>query len=458
MNARTFSVISLIAAASTATAIALFGGVAIRPVSAAINLDASIRHQTFRAWEAAILQTVLDYKADLPGFEALFAQAAGDLGINRLQIAVGAGNEHPPGYGADYLRGNLSERDLVNKYMYEITNDNDDPNVANLAGFEFALLDWQMDNIVVPYRRALESKGETLLTNLSYVDFRQSAFEHHEHPEEYAEFMLVLFDHLKTKYRLVPDAINVINEPDNKGSWSGAAIGHVIVATADRLAKAGYRPAFIAPSVVDRQRAVPFFNAITGVRGAAEYVKELSYHCYWDPGPPAVSLKQIADRAVAAGVETSQNECWDPKNNPRALHQDLKIGRNSSWQQATFNGENGYYEVNRVTRQVTLRPKTKIMRQYYRHIRPGAVRIEATTTDAALDPIAFVSANGRTVVVVAAGSAGSFTVNGLPTGTYGISYTTDTEFDINLKDAVVSAGQALTAAIPAAGAITVYAK
>jgi len=455
MSPRSLVIIGL-AAASTATAIALFGGTG-RPASAVINLDSSIRHQTFRAWEASVLQTVLDYERDLPGFEALFAQAAGDLGINRLQIAIGAGNEHPAGYAADYIRRTLSERALVDNYLYAITNDNDDPNVANLAGFEFGLLDWQMEHIVVPYRRALEASGQRLLTNLSYVDFRPSTFEHHDYPEEYAEFMLVLFEHLKARYGFVPDAINVMNEPDQT-TWTGAAMGRVVVATANRLAKAGYQPDFMAPSVVNRQNAVPFFNAMTSVPGAAAHIKELSYHCYWDPGPPAVSLRQIAERAVAAGIETSQNECWQPDNDFRALHRDLKVGRNSSWQQATLNGINGYYAVDRATRKVTLQPKTKILRQYYRHIRPGAVRIEATTTDATLDPVAFVSANGRTVVVVAAGSAGNFTVNGLPAGTYGISYTTDAAFDINLPEVVISAGQLLTATIPAAGAITVYAK
>jgi hypothetical protein len=85
------------------------------------------------------------------------------------------------------------------------------------------------------------------------------------------------------------------------------------------------------------------------------------------------------------------------------------------------------------------------------------VRISATTTNVTFDPVAFINSDGKTVVVVKAGGSGSFSVNGLPNGTYGISYTTNAQYNVNPADVNVTNGSIATN-IPAAGVITIYAK
>lgn len=427
---------------------------AARPVSSTVSLDPSKTHQTFTGWEAAILPSVHDYTDDLPAFGSLFTQAAQDLGITRLRVDVPSGMEGRPGFGARYLSRAITEGQLFNQYAYNIVNDNNDPNVANLAAFDFTLLNWQMEHLVVPYKRHLEAAGGKLYFYLTYVDFEPSRFKHHDHPEEYAEFMLVLFDHLKAAAGFAPDGIDVMNEPDQT-PWTGTKMGRVIVATAARLAAAGYHPEFIAPSTVDRGRAVEFLDAILDVRGAARYVKQLSYHCYADSGTN--SLDAIARRAIKAGIDTAQNECWEARNDYHALHRDLKIGRTSAWQQGTLNGR-GYYSVDRNSGRVTLNPKTKLMRQYYKYIRPGAVRIEATTSEPAMDPLAFINADGRYVAVILAEAPGTVSIDHLPAGVYGITYSTETQFDVHLPDVDIKGGQPLTTSIPAAGVMTVHAK
>ena len=102
--------------------------------------------------------------------------------------------------------------------------------------------------------------------------------------------------------------------------------------------------------------------------------------------------------------------------------------------------------------------KTKFTRQYYKFIRKGALRIDAVSNNTAFDPLAFINTNGKYVVVVNAGASGSFSLQGLPVGTYGIFYTTATQYDINLSDITISSGQALNTNIPASGVLTVYAK
>jgi glucose/arabinose dehydrogenase len=227
------------------------------------------------------------------------------------------------------------------------------------------------------------------------------------------------------------------------------------------LAGLGWRPDFVAPSTVNKASAVPYFDGMMAVPETGRYLNDLSWHCYSDSGSNTSAA--INAKAMQYNVRTSMTECWDPRNTYAMLHEELKASRNSSWQLGVINGPNGYYDVSS-SGQMTLRPKAKFIRQYYKYIRAGAKRIDATTTNTAFDPVAFVNTDGRTIVVVKATTGGSFAVTNLPAGTYGIFYTTGPDglnvsnYDVNLADQTVSQGRALTTAIPSAGVITVYAK
>jgi hypothetical protein len=149
------------------------------------------------------------------------------------------------------------------------------------------------------------------------------------------------------------------------------------------------------------------------------------------------------------------------------LHDDLKVARNSAWQEFALaypgTGDDGgiYYAIDTANPGrplVRITPRAKFLRQYFRFIRPGAQRIEATTSKVDFDPVAFINTNGRYVVVVKANGDGTFTVGGLPGGRYGITYTTSAQYDVALPDVTLAAGQNLAAIMPAAGAITIYGK
>lgn len=148
------------------------------------------------------------------------------------------------------------------------------------------------------------------------------------------------------------------------------------------------------------------------------------------------------------------------------LHMDLKFGRISSWQQYTLaypnQPDNGaqYYQINDSNPNnpvITMGNRTKFLRQYFKFIRSGAKRIEAVSGNPNFDPVAFTH-NNKYVVVVKASAGGSFNIVGLSAGTYGIKYTTNSQYNFDYPDATISAGQLLTTNIPASGVITIYAK
>ncbi|MGH7555770.1 MAG: glycoside hydrolase family 30 beta sandwich domain-containing protein, partial [Longimicrobiales bacterium] len=98
----------------------------------------------------------------------------------------------------------------------------------------------------------------------------------------------------------------------------------------------------------------------------------------------------------------------------------------------------------------------RYLRQYFRYVRAGAVRVGAMSASSTLSPVAFINANGRYVVVVDADAGGSFQIDGLLAGTYGINYTTASALNVNGADVSITSGQAFPVNLPASGVVTIF--
>jgi hypothetical protein len=188
----------------------------------------------------------------------------------------------------------------------------------------------------------------------------------------------------------------------------------------------------------------------------------------------ATALQAIASRGQTHHIRTSMLEHWSVGfNNFTILHEDVKVGRNSAWQQAAITARDSptglgiaYFDSN-VPTVVSPSAPTKFFQQYYRYVRAGAQRKEVTSNDARFDPLAFQNTNGRYTVIVKASGAGSFSIQGLPAGTYGVYHTTSASgnpndpnptYAVNNPDVTIGAGQALSTSMPAYGVLTVYGK
>jgi hypothetical protein len=430
-----------------------------------ITLDPGTRRQTMTGWEAHA-QSGQENPAFPVYKDRLFDLAVGDLGINRLRLEIWSGAENTRDWWSEMRAGRI-DATTWRCFRFSTVNDNDDPLSTNPNGFQFQQLDHKVENVVLPIKARLEARGERLYLNVNYVGFTRQIcdgldYTHDDSPEEYAEFALATLQHLRTKYGLVPDAWEMILEPDNTAFWRGRTIGEALVATAARFRADGFQPAFIAPSTTNMGNAVSYFDAMALVPGALQSLSDLSYHRY--SGVSTGNLQAIANRAAQHGLRTAMLEHIGSGHED--LHQDLKVGANSAWQQFTLafpESDNGaqYYLIdlsNPANPQIKLARRTRFLRQYFRYIRLGAVRIGATTTDDAFDPLAFVNPDGKLVVVVKAGEGGAFSVLGFPAGTYGVQYTTSDESDAPASDVTVGAGGALTTQIPESGVLTVFAK
>jgi hypothetical protein len=307
----------------------------------------------------------------------------------------------------------------------------------------------------------MQARGEKLVINLCYVGFNNAGNTYRTNPSAYASGLLAVVKHLKTKYGWTPDYVEVALEADAM-SWTGAHVAANLAAAGPALANAGFTPKFVAASTVNGVNARSYFDAVLANPTALRYLAQISYHRYVNPDDKILS--QIASRGTAHNKETAMLE-WIGATDT-TLHKDLKIGNNSAWQQFTLaypttdNGAQYYYitGADSGNPQVMMGSRTKRLRQYFKFIRTGAVRVEASSADANFDPVAFRNANGKYVVVVQAKAGGSFSTAGLPAGKYGLKYTTGSQYDVNLPDVTIGGGQAVRGSIPASGVITVYAK
>ncbi|MGQ0538912.1 MAG: glycoside hydrolase family 30 beta sandwich domain-containing protein, partial [Gemmatimonadaceae bacterium] len=329
-----------------------------------------------------------------------------------------------------------------------------------------SFLDFMIEQLVIPLRQRLRARGDDLWFHIGYVG-ANTGLLHRDNPEEYAELALAAFQHMQQKFGFVPRSLELVNEP-NLGNWNSQQVGQNLVAVKRRLNQAGFAPQFVGPTASSAYGTILMFDQMIQIPGVAQALNEISYHRYG--GTLMSYLQDIAQRGAQFGMRTSMLEHIG--SGYEALHDDLTIANVSTWKQFSLafclNGDDGvggglYFiihgaEAGENNPQIITAKTSTYLRQYFRYVYLGAVRLGATTANAAFSPVAFRNPDGKFTVVVKATSGGSFTVGGLPAGSYGIEYTTAQEYARSLSDVAITSSQAVSAAIPAAGALTIYAK
>lgn len=429
--------------------------------SQTITVNSSQTFQTIKGWEATA-QTGRLYSNNFNNFkEQLFDSTINELGINRLRVEIKSGTENPTDYFTQWRNGQITESQY-NAKRYEIINDNSSATTINSNGFKWSELDDNIDNDVLPLKFRLQAKGEDLWLNFNYVDFGSSSFEHKNNPAEYAEFVLATYQHMQGRYGFVPDSWEVCLEPDTTAaSWSSSQIANAIKEAGDRLVANGFTPNFVAPSTTSAGNTVPYIDQIFQTSGAMQYVSEFSYHRY--AGVTTSILQSIAQRTAQNGKQSAMLEWIGADYN--TLYEDLTVVNNSAWQQYTLAfidegfGDTGgnYYIIDNNNSTFQLSSTAKFLSQYFRYIRKDAIRIGASTNNSNFNPIAFINNNGKYVIVVKTNSSGNITVNNIPNGNYGMTYTTFGIYNGSNPDINVSANS-LTTNIPGQGVIAIYGK
>lgn len=418
-----------------------------------ITLDPATRYQTFSAWEATV--DIFWPRDTQARRDEVFDRLLDEVGITRLRVGIFSGTENTDRSFEDFVAGRISQ-DAWRARRYATQNDDDDPRHINWKGFDFANLDQRIDTGVLPLMKKAKARGRKLEINLAYSaitgDSHPGRYIHTD-PEEYAEFMLAAFLHMQQKYRFVPDAVEVLLEPEAAPEWNPELLGRAMAAMTARLGAAGFSPRLIAPSVADARDAVPWIMGIAKVPGATENLRELSYHRYL--GGQRSVLEKIGATAKALGLQTSMLELWGDQATDQVLFNDLTAAGVSAWQ-----GSNvaAHYMINpaRASGPLILKENVRYFRQYTAYIRPGDRRIAAISSDRRLaSPVAFTGPDGSLVIVIRASAAGQAEIPGLPAGTYHVSYAVQSGSGKIEQPFAVAEGTPLIVELPGPGVVTV---
>lgn len=438
-------------------------------VDAVVDLFPEARYQAITGWEAAagIGEADCNRTAVARYQPEVIRRAIDELGITRLRVALRSGTESRVDPWPEYVAGRMDYAHWRATWMVA-SNDDVDPTHIDSTGFQWGYFDAHLESIVLPMRQAMARRGERLEVNLNYVDFfltrGEKAFAQMKDPEEYAELILAAFLHMQGKYGFVPDAVELNLEPENT-AYSATDMGRALVATARRLRAAGFTPRFVGPSSTRAANAVQQYDAMRTVPGARGLLGELAYHTY--TGVSDATRQAIRLRAVRDHIHTAMLEHIGAGFD--GLYEDLTMAHVSAWEQFTLaycgrrdRPENGgvYYQVNQsdsLAPRVNLTNESKLLRQVFAFVRPGAVRIGAASSHPDIRPLAFVDSLGRPVVVLRTASRQAMRIRGLPPGNYGVNYSTRADsFNVELPPvAVDTSGEAV---IPPLGdvAVTLY--
>ena len=404
------------------------------PLGRVVQIDPSQRFQVMQGWRSG------GYNYDnCPAYpryrDALIQRLVTDYNLTHRSLQLQTGTERPDDYTADYATGRIDQATWRTRWFWPI-NDNADPRVADPAGFHWTALDAMVDAEIAPWRTAVVAAGKRPYVTLLVVDFKTTThgnlarpLDLLKNPEEYAELVSEAFAHLQTRYGWVPDALELTLEPENSQTYA-PDLARALLAAKTRLAARGWRPAFAAPSNSTARNAAAYVQQMQALGATPDWVV---WHRYIAPRPDAAVLAGLKALPGLKGM-TEYNETTSASDAADLLFEDLTQADVSTWvlflaaacgKQDNPENKGAILQVNITD---SLAPKINatyrgvLLREVYAAVNAGDRRIGAAVGDTTARAAAFLRPDGRVVVTLRARVGGTFTIKGLPAGTYTASY------------------------------------
>ena len=287
----------------------------------------------------------------------------------------------------------------------EPVNDNADPNSTDLSKFN---LTWKAADGHIEAVRSLLPRGVTTFYSSPVT---VESWMNESNPDEYVEWAMVMLRHWRQRGLEMP-YYSILNEPGFYGgvrTWSGAWLRDVTKRLGARLAAEGFRTRLVVPDDVSPDNAYPRLQVILADPQARQYVGAVAYHMYGRGNE-----RDIARLAKQYGIPVWMSEYSTPddwREWAALTHEllaefdvsavDYMWGYFGDWDRSQLvrlkvNGSS--YAGYDLTRQYY------VMGQFSRFVRPGAVRIAATSPDPDLKVVAFLGDQKPVVVVTNVGS------------------------------------------------------
>jgi O-glycosyl hydrolase len=285
----------------------------------------------------------------------------------------------------------------------ESHNDNSDPNVTDLAGFNFA---WKLNDAHIDYVKAAMTRGvDTHFLSPVVLE----SWMDESNPAEYVEWAMAILRRWRDQ-GVEPPYYSVVNEPGyfRSGIWSGEYLRDVIKLLGPQLAAEGFATKIVLPDDLNADEANSRAQIIMADPTAAAYVGALAYHMY---GGSATSQTALKTLAAAHDVPVWMTEFAEaPPFDWANLVLDLIVTHGVSavdsmwgffgqWDPATTH----LIEINHTGDTYTGWQRLKSFYytgQFSRFAPPGSIRIDAASPAADIKVAAFVVGTDIALVVI----------------------------------------------------------
>ncbi len=405
-----------------------------------VTIDPAVRHQTILGWG----KTTPWSPAPEMLRDQCIERAVNDLGLNRLRFEGLCGN-----------RAGSRGR------SWEWLNDNDDPFEINWDGFNTAATDERIAGWLVPWKKAVEARGESFNIYVSPSFFRGGSSGDVPpwllaDPEEYAEWALALLLRLRDVHGITADYYSICNEAGNNNAFSPEVVARMIKTLMPRLREHGFPTVIQFAECVNAHVAWRYVEALQDDPLIWPWIGLISYHWYGKDNQ--TSMVKLRDFARGRGLPTAQTEFMNLTIDH--LYDDMVLGGCSHWEiygLATPDYEAALSHISSTAFRGG--PWYWHFRQVSHYVRPGAVRIEATSTEPSLRTLAFEHDGATTVVLINTTpppAERTVSLQGLPQGSYGACQSVGQRVYEELGLREVGEDGALTVSAPANSVFTVY--
>lgn len=288
----------------------------------------------------------------------------------------------------------------------EPVNDNGDPNSTDLSKFSLA---WKAADGHIESLKSLLPRG---VTTYYASPLLVESWMNESNPDEYVEWAMVMLRHWRQQGLEMP-YFSIMNEPSYYGgqrSWSGAWLRDVTKRLGARLAAEGFRTKLVVPDDVSPDNAYPRLQVILADPQARQYVGAVAYHLYGRGNERDIAQLARQHNIPVWMSEYSTPDSW--REWAALTHEllaeydvsavDYMWGFFGDWDRSQLirlrvNGSSYVgFDFNR---------QYYVMGQYSRFVRPGAVRIAATSSHPEVKVVAFLAGEKPVVVVTNTGTA-----------------------------------------------------
>lgn len=308
----------------------------------------------------------------------------------------------------------------------ESINDDDDPNRFNWEAYDFTVDQDQVWNAIEAMKRGVTkfmasvwSPPAWMKSNLRETD---DGYLLPEMYEEYAEWISAYILGYKKHHGIDIGWIGIQNEPDYTATWETCVytpeqLRDLIKVVGKKFEREGITAKIVIPETSGIQKALRYIEVVMSDPDAARYVDVFAIHLYdipfTNPDEGVSWLKAIASYCTRYGKPLWMTE-YSYLDFPYAgtyeealytvqhIHNTLVYGNASAylvWELFWYR-ETGLISISRAGDHYNVTPKYYAVKQFFKFISPGSIRIDAKSIDSQLLVSAYLDEKNNDITIV----------------------------------------------------------